>query len=263
MKLRYKGSFLGFIWSLINPLLLMLVFFFVFVVLLPSSVQQGCSEVAPGNASGSQIQDSIACKIQNHYLAFILIGIMAWNFTAGSISAGLTALLSNASIIKKVYFPRECLPIAAVLSQLVNFLLALIPLFLVIWLNGVQLSLNVLLLPVIMFFHLLLLIGLAMFLSVLTLYFRDMLVIIEVILQALFFLSPVIYSMQQVFKEGAAVMYWLNPLASLLESYRTALFFNYAPDLGFTLRTCLSALVVFILGYGFFMWKRKEIGQLL
>lgn len=263
VKLRYKGSFLGFLWSLINPLLLMVVFYFVFVVLLPNSAQQGCTEVVAPGASTKQVQDAISCKIYSHYLSFILIGILAWNFTASAVSVSLTSLLGNAAIIKKVYFPREVFPISAVLAQLVNFILALIPLFLVILLSGIQPGFYALLLPVVIFFHLLFLTGLALLFSVMTLYFRDLIVIMEVLLQAWFFVSPVIYSMQQVFKDGAQVVYWLNPMASFIETYRTILFFNYPPDFGFTLRTCLSGVVVFALGYGFFMWKRKQIGQLI
>jgi ABC-type polysaccharide/polyol phosphate export permease len=85
----------------------------------------------------------------------------------------------------------------------------------------------------------------------------------EVLLQAWFFLSPVIYSMNQVFKEGAQLVYWLNPMASFIESYRTILFFDYSPDFLFTVRTCFYGLAMFVVGYAFFMWKRKRIGELL
>ena len=260
VKLRYKDSLLGFLWSLINPLLMMLVYYIVFVVLLPTSAPVGCSESA---VSPDQVQSAINCKIYNHFAAFILIGILAWNFTASSVMGGMGALLDNGSIIKKIYFPREVLPVSMVLAQLVNFMLALVPLFLVILLSGLSIGGYIILLPVILFFHMLFLAGLAMLLAVVTLYFRDMRVIMEVLLQAWFFLSPVIYSMYQVYKDGTAVVYWLNPMASFIESYRTILFFNYPPDLLFTLRTCLSGVIVFVIGYAFFMRQRGRIGELI
>jgi lipopolysaccharide transport system permease protein len=263
VKLRYKGSILGFLWSLINPLMMMVVFYIVFVVLLPQPVSAGCKQTPPVGGSLADIQAAQQCKISNNYAPFILIGILAWNFTSGSIMAGMNSLLGNASIAKKVYFPREVLPISAVLAQFVNFMLALIPLTIVLLASGLIPSRFAVLLPVIFLSHILFLTGLALILSIVALYFRDLLVIMEVILQAWFFLSPVIYSMDQIYKDGAAVMYWLNPIASYIQTYRTLLFFNYDPGLDFTIRTCLTGVVVFLIGYAFFMFKRKQIGEML
>lgn len=252
VKLRYKGSFLGFLWSLINPLLMMGVYYIVFILLLPVPVQENCNE-----------EFDALCKTYKHYAPFILIGVLAWNFTAGSIISGMNSILGNASIEKKVYFPREILPISSVLAQLVNFLLALVPLFLIILISGLALNQYVLLLPVILISHALFLAGLSMILSIAALYFRDLIVIMEVILQAWFFLSPVIYSMNQVFKGSANLVYWLNPMASYIESYRTILFFGYPPGLDFTIRTCFTGVITFVIGYVLFMWKRKRIGEFL
>lgn len=260
VKLRYKGSVLGFLWSLLNPLLMTLVYYLVFVVLLPPSVQPGCAETYP---PAPNPDSAVQCKIYTHFTAFILIGILAWNFTANSVISGMGALLNNASIAKKVYFPREVLPISTVLAQFVNFLLALIPLFAILLLNGIMPSTYALLLPIIFLSHILFLAGLVFFLCIIVLTFRDLMTIMEVLLQAWFFLSPVLYSMGQVFKGGAQIVYWLNPVASFIETYRALLFFNYTPDLAFTVRTCLTGVVTFTLGYAFFMYKRKKIGEQL
>lgn len=263
VKLRYKGSVLGFLWSLINPLLMMVVFYIVFIVLLPQGAPPGCSQTPAVGASGAEIQAAQQCKIANNYAPFILIGILAWNFTSGSVMGGMNSLLNNATIAKKVYFPREVLPISAVLAQFVNYMLALIPLSIVLLASGLVPGRYVFLLPVIFLSHILFLTGLALILSIAALYFRDLIVIMEVLLQAWFFLSPVIYSMDQIYKDGAAVMYWLNPIASYIQTYRTLLFFNYDPGLDFTIRTCLTGVVVFLIGYAFFMFKRKQIGEML
>ena len=242
----------------------MIVYYVVFVVLLKPGVQPGCSDFAAPNASAAEVKQALQCKIYSHYAPFILIGILGWNFTAGSVMSGMYALLGNSSVAKKVYFPREVLPISTVLAQLVNYLLALIPLAAIILISGLTLSSYVLLLPVIFFFHCLFMIGLAMILCIVVLHFRDLLVIMEVLLQAWFFLTPIIYTMDQVFSEGSRqAVYWINPIASFIETYRTLLFFGYAPEPLFTLRTCLSGLLMFVVGYAFFMWKRKQIGELL
>ena len=253
VKLRYKGSFLGFLWSLVNPLLLTAVFYIVFVVLLPQGRDTACN-TNPGLPQ---------CRISSNYAPFILIGILAWNFTSGSILTGMGSLLNNASISKKVYFPREVLPISNVLAQFINFLLALIPLATLLFISGIVPNVYVILLPFVFLSHILFLIGLALFFSVTVLYFRDLSVIMEVLLQAWFFLSPVIYSMDQVYKGAAGLIYWINPIASYIETYRAVLFFNYSPELGFTLRTCMTGVVTFALGYAFFVWKRKQIGEML
>lgn len=243
---------------------MMVVYYIVFVVLLAPPVQAGCSEIVPPNGTGEEVKKALQCRIYSHYAPFILIGILAWNLTAGSVMSGMTSVLGNASIAKKVYFPREVLPISAVIAQAMNFLLALIPLALVFIISGLVPTSYALLMPIILFFHVLFLMGLAMFLSIASLYFRDLMVIMEVLLQAWFFLSPVIYSMDQVFRDDIRqVVYWLNPVASFIETYRTLLFFNYGPEPLFTLRTCLTGLVTFVVGYAFFMWKRKRIGEML
>ena len=263
VKLRYKGSILGFLWSLINPLLMMVVFYIVFIVLLPPQVQPGCAQTPMPGASPADIQAAQQCKIAHNYAPFILIGILAWNFTGGSVMAGMTSLINNASIAKKVYFPREVLPISGVLAQFVNYMLALIPLTVVLLVSGIVPGRYVFILPLIFLSHILFLTGLALLFSIVALYFRDLIVIMEVILQAWFFLSPVIYSMDQIYKDGAAIMYWLNPVASYIQTYRTLLFFNYDPGFDFTLRTVLTGVIVFIIGYAFFMFKRKQIGEML
>ncbi|OJV93180.1 MAG: hypothetical protein BGO39_14765 [Chloroflexi bacterium 54-19] len=250
-------------WSLINPLLMMCVFYIVFIVLLPPSVDPNCSQTPPVGASSVSIQAAQQCKIAHNYAPFILIGILAWNFTAGSVMTGMHSLLHNASIAKKVYFPREVLTISAVLAQFVNYLLALIPLTVVLLVSGLVPGRYAFILPIIFLSHILFLIGLAMILSIAVLYFRDLAVIMEVVIQAWFFLSPVIYSMDQIYKDQAAIVYWLNPVASYIQTYRTLLFFNYDPGFDFTLRTVLTGVIMFVIGYAFFMFKRKQIGEML
>jgi len=252
LKLRYKSSILGFLWSLANPLLMMFVFYLVFVVLLPQTPPQNCD-----------VANTRECRIYNSYTAFILVGLLAWNFTANSISTGMMALLSHASMIKKVYFPRETLAIASVLAVFVNFLLSLIPLFLIIFINGIGLTWYVLLLPVILFFHFMFICGVILFLSVAVVYFRDLTHIMEVALTAWFFLTPILYTMDRVFPSAQQLVYWLNPMASFIESYRAILFFHYSPEPFFTLRTCLTGVLVFVLGYYFFIKASRSLGEVL
>ena len=103
LKVRYRNSVLGFVWCLLNPLLMMAVFTFVFTVLMKSGVP--------------------------NYPVFILVGILAWNFHSTAVTGAINSIVGNSALVMKVYFPREILPISAVLSNAVNFVLALVALF--------------------------------------------------------------------------------------------------------------------------------------
>jgi ABC-type polysaccharide/polyol phosphate export permease len=110
--------------------------------------------------------------------------------------------------------------------------------------------------------------GIALFLSALVIYFRDLAVIMEVLITAWFFLTPIIYTMEDVYKEWngvstAAVMYWINPMASYIQTYRQILFYGVNPEFFFTLRTCLTGLLTFFLGYIFFIKTTRSIGERL
>jgi len=269
IKLRYKGSFLGFLWSLVNPLLMSVVFYAVFNVILKDQSNAACLN-KPGLCSQTELQQARQQReIHDHYAAFILIGVLAWNFTSSCVTQGMMSLLGNASLIKKVYFPRTVLPIAAVLSLFVNYLLALLVLFAVILISGVQLTGLVLLLPLFLFFHLLLMTGIALFLAALTVFFRDLTVIMDVLLTAWFFVTPIFYTMKQVYNvpwhgiDVPGVLYWVNPIASFVESYRNILFFQAAPEFWFTLRTCSTGIVTFVVGFIFFILTTRSIGEKL
>ncbi len=121
LKVRYKNSFLGVIWSWLNPLLMMLVFTFVF------NIMRGAG-------------------MENFHI-FVLSGLLPWNYFSGALLGGIQSIVSNGGLIKKVYFPREILPLSLVASNLINFLIALPVLFLLAALSGVHFTAWVLLLP--------------------------------------------------------------------------------------------------------------------
>src|SRR3990172_1513092 len=117
LKARYKRSVLGFLWCLLNPLLMMAVFTLLFAVLMPNQIPA--------------------------FPVFVLVGVLAWNLHSTALLGATHSVVSHAPLVQKVAFPREVLPLAAVLSNTVNFLLALIVLFALIILSGVQLSFSV------------------------------------------------------------------------------------------------------------------------
>lgn len=252
LKARYKNSILGVLWSLLNPLGMMLVFTIVFRVL--------------GNDSSRQ------------YPVFILVGLIPWTFFNGSLFSGSTSIIGGSSLIKKVYFPRELLPLSALFSNLVNFFFALIVLVVFLYAYGLGLTWNALWVIPILFIQLLFTLGCILLLSALNAIYRDILMILDVVLTAWFFMTPVFYSLELfgnsrtisgITFNPAQVLRWINPMASIIDAYRTVLWgtsgSNGPVDMNpiYLLRTLITAVIVFIIGYAVFLRLEDSFGEKL
>ncbi len=199
LKARYKSSVLGYFWSLLNPLLMILLFYFVFRTLLGS-------------------------PIVNFHI-FLMVALLPWNYFAGGMTEGMTSIIGNANLVKKVYFPREILPLSTLLANLINFLLSLPVLFAVIFITGGSVTSAVLLLPVIVVIESVFLLGMILLLSALAVFFRDVTHIMGVIIQLWFFVTPVFYSLESFGRPVfVKLMRWINPMASIIDFYRDILY---------------------------------------
>jgi lipopolysaccharide transport system permease protein len=244
LKVRYKNSVLGILWSLLNPLLMTIVFTVVFTLLLRSDTPD--------------------------YPVFFMCAYLPWSFLSESTMGGTSSIVGNAHLIKKVYFPREVLPLSYVLSGLVNFLLALIVLFGLILVYRVELTWSVLLLPIVIAVQVLFTLGMVFFLSTANVFYRDTQHIMQVVMQAWFFLTPIFYPIT-IIPESATILgisvnlqLWvrrLNPMASLVASYRDILLRGAVPGLDFLLRTAVTCLVIFVIGYLIFCRYSKVFGE--
>jgi len=237
LKVRYKNSALGVLWSLLNPLAMMAVFTVVFTFMLPNNT----------------IPD---------FPVFVLCGILPWNFFRDSVMGGIASIVGNSSLIKKVYFPREVLPLSLVLSNLVNFLLALVVLFAMMFAFRVRLTGWALLLPVVILTQLLFTTGLGLMFSAANVFYRDTAMIMEVVMLAWFFLTPVFYPIEILPLHRLVLgldlnvrrlSYILNPMASLIATYRVILYHGAPPALDFFLRTLLTSVLTLALGYAVFV----------
>lgn len=237
LKVRYKNSVLGFLWSLLNPLLMMGVYTLVFTKILPSEI--------------------------DHFEIYVLSGLLPWNWCTRSISACTTSLIDNSTVISKVYFPRFLLPVAVVLSEAIHFLLALPALFLLLVFFGVPFSPWVVYLPILFVIQLVLLIGLGLVFSTLNVVFRDTGMILEVLLLAWFFLTPIFYDIGQAYPHAAGWVYRLNPMASIIAQYRTILIYHGTPDPLFDIRAGVTAIGILLVGYWSFMTLNRNIGEYL
>ena len=253
VKVRYKNSILGIVWSMLNPLLMMLVYTVLFTVLIPNNMVR-------------------------HYPVFILVGIVAWNFFGGTLVGGATSITSNGALITKVHFPRVILPLATVFSNLVNFLFAFVVLLIFLFAYGIGLSIHALWVPVILLTQVIFLMGLSMLLATFQVFYRDVLMILDVGLLAWFFLTPIFYPFEQLGETAtllgitfspAVVMRWLNPMASIVDSYRTVLWGTMGSngpasmDPSFLLRTFVTAVITLIIGYTVFIRLEHLFGEKL
>ena len=247
LKVRYKNSLLGIVWSWLNPLLMMLIFTFVFDVLWERA------------------------EIPNYHILF-LSALLPWNFFVSSVMAGITSLAGGGHLIKKVYFPREVLPISVVLSNLVNFLIALPVFFLLALLSGVPITKWVLFLPLPIIIQVIFSIGIVLFLSTLEVFYRDTHMLMDVAMQAWFFLTPVIYPVntlpEQVTWLGVTFnprlwLFRLNPMASIINTYQDILYKGTLTTMDFLSRTAFTALFFLIFGYWFFRRYSGKFGELV
>jgi homopolymeric O-antigen transport system permease protein len=240
LKVRYKNSVLGIAWSLLNPILMMLVFTLVYTVMLGQSNRRD-------------------------YAAFILCGLLPWNFFSASIMGGVGSVVNNGYLIKKVYFPRAVLPTSIMLSNLVNFLVALPVYFALAWLLGVRFTPYVLLLPIVVLVEMVFILGMGLLLSALNVFYRDVQQIMEVVILAWFFMTPVIWDVSLLPASRVVLgvevpvqrlTYVFNPMASIIAAYRDTLYYGRPIGWDFFLRTAITVVIVLL--FGFFIFNRLK-----
>ncbi|MCC8050011.1 MAG: ABC transporter permease [Clostridiales bacterium] len=227
---RYKGSVLGFAWTFLNPLLQLLVYTMVFSTIMRAGIED--------------------------YYLFLFVALIPWIFFSASLTGGSSCIWAQKEMVKKIYFPREVLPIAHVTCQLVNMLLSFIIVFAALLVSGKGVKLSILwyLIPVILVEYVLA-IGIAFITSSLTVYFRDLEHILGIVAMAWQFLTPVMYSVDMV-PESVMPIFLVNPMTPIITAYRDVLYYQQAPQLT-TLGHALLLGIVFLL-FGWFLFGRLE-----
>lgn len=231
---KYKGSFLGVLWSFINPLLSVLVYAIVFPYIM-------------------------RIKVEN-YLIYLITGIIPWTFFTSSINMGIISILSNADIIKKVYFPRIILPISTVTSCLVNFLISCIIILLFCVGSGLGLSIYLLWLPLIVIIQYIMLLGFTFILSAIEMYMRDIEHIVNFILSMAFYVTPILYT-PDIFPNNLSWVLKINPMAYLVNAYRSIFFYQEMPNITGLLIVSIFSVVIFFMGYMIFEKLQKGFAE--
>lgn len=234
---KYKKSILGFLWTFVEPLLQLLVYTVVFTMIMPMDIDK--------------------------FYIHLFVALIPWNFFSSCMTGGSTAIINQQDMVKKIYFPREALPVAYVTSQFVNMLLSFVVVFVVLLLADVGFSLKAMLvLPVVMLIQYILCLGITLLISAATVYLRDLQQILSVVSLALMYASPVIYSIDMV-PEDIRFGYMMNPMSAVIVGYRDILYYKEVPD-GSSLGIAFGfSLLMLVIGYAAFSGlKRRFVEEL-
>lgn len=227
IKARYKQSFLGFFWIILNPFFQMVIMSFVF-----SNVIKGFETGIP-------------------YPLFIYTGLLPWLFFSNSLSSAMGVLETNSSLIKKIYFPREILVLSTLVAKLFDFLLALLIFLIMLIFFKVPFTFYLFLLIPIFLIQFIFTFGLSLFLSSINLFYRDIQNLLNLILILWFYLTPVLYAVE-FFPDQYRWIFKLNPLSVFINAYRQVIFGASLPSLSSLGVAVLISILLFILSYKIF-----------
>ncbi|MCJ7472754.1 MAG: ABC transporter permease [Actinobacteria bacterium] len=236
LKVKYRGSALGFFWSLLNPILTMLVYSFVFSIVLRGGVKE--------------------------FAIFLICALLPFNFLQNSVNQGSGSIISNSNLVNKIYFPREILPLSIVFSNLINFFLELVALFVVLAFMGYKFYLFLYILPVLIFIQIFLVVGMTLLVSALNVFFRDLQHLISIVMMVWFFGTPIIYPLSMVPERFQPYIKFINPMTIYSAYYRNIFYYTKYPDgAGFpsALETMTAVGITFLIFFiGYFVFKKLE-----
>ena len=231
---KYKNSVLGVFWSFLNPLLQILVYTIVFQVILKNP--------------------------KEIYVVFLCTGLIPWTFFSTAISRAAFTIIENGNIIKKVYFPREILPISVVTSETINFIISTVIILGIVIVNGMGFNIYMLFYPIILLAQYLLTLAISFMLAGVTVYFRDLQHLIGIVLQLLFYATPIVYSLDGI----PANLSWilkLNPMTYIINGYRDIFYNQTMPDIVGIIIFIIIAILGCTIGYLIFNKFQKGFAE--
>lgn len=234
---RYKGSILGFLWTFLNPLLQLMVYTVVFSRIMRSGIE--------------------------HYALHLFVALVPWIFFSSALTTGARLILDQKNMMKKIYFPRAVLPVAYTMSSFCNMLFSFVIIFAVLAVTGMGVSWRALLwLVPVMAIQFLLVLGVNLITSAVTVYCRDFEHIMGVVSMAWMYLTPVVYSIDMIPAAWRSI-YLLNPMTPLVLAYREILYYQTPPEAMLLLRALLMTAVILPMGAVIFYRLQKRFAEVL
>ena len=231
LRVRYKRSALGFLWSLLHPLLMMIILTVVFSTISRLPVGQ--------------------------YAVFLISALLPWTFFSQALSYGVESIVGNGELLKKVYIDKAVFPAAAIFSNIINFLLSMIPLLFLLLVMRFPLHWTWVYLPVATAMLVLFATGCCFFFAAANVFFRDVSHILQILLQAWFYMSPIIYSLDFV-PARFRLIFRLNPISYLIDGFRDAIYYGRLPSHASMGAGLAVSVVTLILGYAFFRHSQES-----
>lgn len=234
LRLRYKNSVLGFLWSILEPLLMLGVLYFVFSYIFPAQIK--------------------------NYPLYILLGIIIWNFFSRSTSIGMNSILGRSGLVITINFPKNVLPISANITALFMMSLELIVFTLFMVAFQVVPTVTILAFPLLILFLVLLCIGLSLPLSILNMKYRDIAYIWQVLLYAGFFVSPIVYELK-IFPVETQKLLLLNPVTQIIEMAHDVILYGIFPAADNIVYMIIICTAVFFIGITYFEKKERDVSD--
>lgn len=232
---RYKGSVLGFLWTFINPLLQLVVYTFVFSIVMRANIEK--------------------------YYLFLFVALIPWIFFSYSVSGGCNCILNHKDMVTKIYFPREVLPIAHVTTGFINMLYSFVVVLIVVYFSGIKISLSgFLCIPIVAIIEYLLCLGFTFFFSAMTVYLRDLDYIMGIIVMAWQFLTPVMYTIEQV-PETLREIFNANPMTHIIIAYRDIFYYGKMPELETLKSATIWGVLLIVVGYAMFQKLQQRFAE--
>ena len=236
IRSKYKNSFLGVIWSFLNPLLQIIVYAIIFSLILKNK--------------------------QDHYAIFLCCGLIPWTFFSTSINKSAFTIIENGNIIKKVFFPREIIPISVVTAETVNFLISTVIILGFVIFGGMGLSKYIVFYPLVLIVQYLVIISISFVISSICVYLRDLQHFIGILLQLLFYAAPIVYSQDIIPKNYQWILKY-NPMTYIINAYRDIFYYQSLIDLRHILILLIISAIACIFGYWIFSKLQKGFAEQL
>lgn len=231
---KYKNSVLGILWSFLNPLLQIAVYALVFPLIMKNNLP--------------------------NYTVFLCCGLIPWSFFATAISRTSFTMVENGNIIKKVFFPREILPLSVVTSEAVNFAISTVIILAFVLGYGMGLSKFIIFYPIILIVQYIFLIGISFIVSSVTVYFRDLQHFIGIALQLLFYATPIVYAPNAIPEEFQWIIQY-NPMTYIINGYRDIFYYKQMPDLSSLGSVLIIGIIVCLVGYFIFSKLQRRFAE--
>ena len=236
IRSKYKNSFLGVVWSFLNPLLQIVVYAIIFSLILKNN--------------------------QEHYAIFLCAGIIPWTFFSIAINKSAFTIIENGNIIKKVYFPREIIPISVVTAETINFLISTLIILGFVIIGGIGISKYILFYPIVLVTQYLIIMAISFVVSSICVYFRDLQHFIGIILQLLFYAAPIVYSQDVIPAEYQWILKY-NPMTYIINAYRDIFYYQKLIELKPIIVLIFAGILLCFMSYKFFDKLQKGFAEQL